>query len=126
MKFKLNLPKQCPPKEAEPVDLNPVYRLIKGGNDIRNDDLLSHVEKGMKFPPNAHCEAHAISIFKSKEGCEKLQRKHLGLKKKKIYKGRITKKCGVVDLYRGKDHLNLWVYDNVDLLSIFKKGGKII
>lgn len=126
MQFKLDLPKQCPPKETEPVDLNPVYRLIKGDDDIKDDDLLSYVEEGKKFPPKIRCEAHAISIFRSKESCEKLQRRVPSFRKKKIYKGQITKDCGVVDLYRGIDHLNLWVYDNVDLLSIFKKGGGII
>ncbi|MEI7412793.1 hypothetical protein [Staphylococcus hominis] len=122
MKFKLDLPNLCPPEETESVNLNPVYRLIKG-EDIRDSDLLSYVEEGKKFPPNIECEAHAISLYKSREGCENLQKKFAKFRNQKIYKGQITKECGVVDLYLGSNHLNLWVFSNVDLLSIFKEGG---
>lgn len=122
MEFKLNLPNLCPPEETESINLKPVYRLIKG-EDIRENDLLSHVEEGRRFPPNKKCEAHAISIFKNMEGCENLQKKFSIFRDKKIYKGQITKECGVVDLYLGTNHLNLWVFNNVDLLSIFTEGG---
>ncbi|WP_054105418.1 hypothetical protein [Staphylococcus hominis] len=85
MEFKLNLPNLCPPEETESINLKPVYRLIKG-EDIRENDLLSHVEEGRRFPPNKKCEAHAISIFKNMEGCENLQKNSRYLEIKKYIK----------------------------------------
>ncbi|MCO6218260.1 hypothetical protein LZT70_08290 [Staphylococcus epidermidis] len=119
MEFKLNLPEQCPPGNAISVNLSPVYRLVDG-EDVSASDLLSHVEAGLRFPPEQECQAHAVSLFQDIKGCERQQRKFKMLRNKKIYRGQITKDCGVVDLYLNISHINLWVFKDIDLLTIFK------
>lgn len=119
MDFKLNLPEQCPPGNAISVNLSPVYRLVDG-EDVSTSDLLSHVEAGLRFPPEKECQAHAVSLFQDIEGCERQQKKFKMLRNKKIYRGQITKDCGVVDLYLNISHINLWVFKDIDLLTIFK------
>jgi len=121
MEFKLDLPYQCPPQNTTPVNLAPVYRLIDGEN-ISYSDLLSHVEVGLNFPPNQECQAHAVSLYQDIKSIEELQKKYKKLRSKKIYEGQITKKCGVVDLYLNKSHINLWVFKDIDLLKIFQRG----
>ncbi|MEB5758264.1 hypothetical protein [Mammaliicoccus sciuri] len=119
MDFKLNLPELCPPAKTESANLQAVYRLING-TQIDEKDLISHVEAGLGFPKAKLCQAHAISFYKDFESCKKAKNKFKNLRKKSIYEGKITKECGVVDLFLNNNHINLWAYRDVDLLSIFK------
>ncbi|UXV43112.1 hypothetical protein [Staphylococcus simulans] len=121
MEYKLNLPESCPPSKANSADLDPVYRLISG-DTLDKNDLISHVEAGLNFPKKKECEAHAISFHKDIEGCKKLKQRHKKFRNKKIYRGRLTKECGVTDNYLDNSHINLWVYKNIDLLSVFQGG----
>lgn len=119
MEYKLDLPETCPPKQAKTANLTSVYRLI-GGDIITETDLISHVEEGKSFPPAKLCEAHAVSFFQDLKTCEILKGKFKNLRNKTICEGQLTKECGVMDLFLNESHINLWVYKDVNILSIFK------
>jgi hypothetical protein len=111
-----DLPQGCPPSGVVSKDIEPVYRFIE--NDFPQEiDFLNHIERNKPFPPNKTCEAFALSFFTSIEAAEKAKKKFKSLRNKKVIKGKITSQCGVYNIEN--EHLNLWLYEGVNMLKIF-------
>ncbi len=114
-----DLPKQCPPADAASKDIYPVYRFIEN-NIVQAIDFLNHKERNKPYPHGMisySCESFALSFFTSEEAAKKMAKKYPFFKKKNLVSGKITSKCGVHKTER--EHLNLWLYKNVDMLKIF-------
>ncbi|CCG50184.1 MULTISPECIES: hypothetical protein [Bacillus] len=111
-----NFPPQCPPSDAIQQDVEPVFRLTKS-ETLQEADFLNHRESKKRYPSDLECEALAISFFTKREAAERLRRKHKHFRNKVINKGKITEECGIHNI-RGS-HLNLWLFQDVDMLKMF-------
>jgi len=114
MYFKeVNMPDQCPPKDAVSDNQANVYRFINGENPTA-EDFLNHKEAKRPYPDFKECEAIALSFFTEIPNVNKRSK---ALRNKKAIKGNITDKCGVHTLKN--KHINLWLFKEVDILKVF-------
>lgn len=110
-----DMPKQCPPDDAIPNNIEPVYRFIEH-ETIGEIDFLNHKERKKRYPSDKTCEALAISFFTTTRAV-KIASRFKNLKGKKYVAGKITSECGIHNIEN--EHLNLWLYKNVDMLKVF-------
>lgn len=116
-----DMPPQCPPIEAVSEDKEPVFRFIEG-DEITEDDFLNHKEANKPYPDHKLCEALAISLFVEEEAAYKKQKRFpKSLKGKKLVEGRIKKECGT-HITDQTEHMNLWLFKDVDMLKVFTEG----
>ncbi|WP_337133840.1 hypothetical protein [Priestia megaterium] len=116
-KSQANMPEQCPPADAIEQDVSPVYRFIEK-ETVGEIDFLNHKERKRPYPPSKTCEALAISFFTSTKAAMEMPKKYKSFKNKTLLPGRITSECGIHKTER--EHLNLWLYENVDMVKIFQ------
>jgi hypothetical protein len=118
------MPKQCPPANAISKDVEPVYRYIDG-DVLKPIDFENHIERGLSYRPEQSCEAIALSFYKTEEAAVNLAKRFKKFKRKSISKGKITAECGIHNTIN--NHLNLWVYKDVDMIKVFtgeEKGNE--
>jgi len=118
-KSQADMPAQCPPADAEENDVEPVYRFIEN-DTVEEVDFLNHIERNRPYPPHKTCEALALSFFTTLEAAKTAGKRIKGLRNKKYVAGLITSECGAHCTI--KNHLNLWLYKDVDMLKIFLGG----
>lgn len=111
-----DMPESCPPSNAAPNDVEPVYRFIEN-DTIGEIDFLNHKEREKKYPSDRTCEALAISFFTSTRAAKIARKRYKNLKGKSFVEGKITSDCGIHNIENG--HLNLWLYRNVNMLKVF-------
>lgn len=111
-----HMPVQCPPADAKENNVEPVYRFIEN-DTVQEIDFLNHLERNKPYPPHKTCEALALSFFTTLEATKKASKKIKGLRNKKFVSGQITSECGTH--HTVNNHLNLWLYKDVDILKIF-------
>ncbi|MBR0630738.1 hypothetical protein [Bacillus altitudinis] len=111
-----NLPPQCPPTDAIKEDVEPVFRLTKS-ETLQESDFLNHKEMNKPYPSHLECEALAISFFTKREAAERVRKRHKHFKNRVIKKGKITEECGIHKIK--ESHLNLWLFQDVDMLERF-------
>lgn len=117
-KNSLEMPEQCPPADVISEDRAPVFRFIKG-EEIEECDFLNHKEANKPYPNDKLCEALAISLFvDEKAAFEKQKRFRKSLGGKKLIQGKLKKECGKYNIDRTQ-HMNLWLYKDIDILGIF-------
>ena len=99
-----HFPASCPPNDARPKNIDPVYRITLH-NPPTVEDFLSHKETNRPYPPEKECEACAISVFTDLEQVKKMKKKIPMFRNKGyIVKGKITKETGVVSEPDHKSH----------------------
>lgn len=84
---------------------------------------MSHFELGLSYPRRKRCEAHAISFFKSYQACEYLKAKYEKFENMYIIKGCILEEHGVNDSLISDEDVNLWTYEQINLLKHFERTG---
>lgn len=119
LKCEADLPPQCPPSDATPGDIMPVYRFLEG-EDLNEVDFLNHKEKKSMYPSDMECEALALSFYTSIEAADNLAKRVKKFRKKKLLSGRITSACGIHKTEN--EHLNLWIYRDIDMMNVFLGG----
>ncbi|MGG2061649.1 hypothetical protein [Priestia megaterium] len=115
-KSQADMPEQCPPSDAKENNVGEVYRFIEN-DDIEEIDFLNHKERNKSYPPHKTCEALALSFFTTLEATKRAGKRIKGLRNKKFVVGQITSECG--RHHTINNHLNLWLYKDVDMLKIF-------
>lgn len=110
-----DMPEQCPPANASANDVDPVFRYIKN-EKAQEIDFQNHIEREIPYKSEDRCEAIALSFFTTEAAAKKLRR-FKKFKKMVISRGKITSECGKHNIEN--NHINLWVYKNVDLLKVF-------
>ncbi|KGR90188.1 hypothetical protein CD30_13155 [Ureibacillus massiliensis 4400831 = CIP 108448 = CCUG 49529] len=110
------MPPQCPPSNAISNDVEPVYRFIED-DSVQDLDFLNHVERGKSYPPAKTCEALALSFYTTIDAAKNASKRFKNLRNKKLVAGRITSECGIHNIKN--NHLNLWVYKEIDMLKVF-------
>lgn len=117
-----DMPPQCPPANVVAEDKEPVFRFIVG-DSLNEIDFLNHVERNISYPPANKCEALALSFMTEESAVKRMQKRFAKFRKMNVAKGRITKDCGVHNIQ--KHHLNLWLFKDVEMMSIFIEGDKV-
>lgn len=120
LRCETDLPPQCPPGDAVSNDINPVFRYIES-DTLQESDFLNHKEKNSNYPPGMECEALAVSFYTTIEAADNLAKKFKKFRTKKLLSGRITTECGLHKTEN--EHLNLWIFKNVDMVKVFLGGG---
>lgn len=115
-KNQADMPPQCPPVDAAPNDVEPVYRIIEN-EEIQEIDFLNHIERKNFYRPHRKCEAIALSFFTNEKAVVELKKRIKKFKNKLFSKGKITTECGIHNIEN--NHLNLWVYKDVEMLKVF-------
>lgn len=118
-KNQADMPLQCPPVDAKENDVKPVYRFIEN-DSLQEIDFLNHLERNRPYPSHKTCEALALSFFTTLEAAEIASKRIKSLRNKKYVSGQITTKCGTHHTIN--NHLNLWLYKNIDMPKIFLGG----
>lgn len=116
-KSKEDMPPQCPPSDVVSENKEPVYRFIEG-DEITECDFLNHKEAKKPYPDHLLCEALAISLFDDEEAAYKKQKRIKSLKAMKLVKGKLKRECGVYKIDH-THHMNLWLFENVNMLKVF-------
>lgn len=111
-----DMPPQCPPADAAPNNVEPVYRFIEE-DTVQEIDFLNHKERKKRYPPDKTCEALAISFYTTINAAKSAATKFKNLKNKNFVAGKITSECGIHNIKNY--HLNLWVYKDIDMLKVF-------
>ncbi|MED3980875.1 hypothetical protein [Priestia megaterium] len=117
LKNQVHMPPQCPPVGAIPGNVSPVYRFIEN-EKLEEIDFQNHIERKRPYPPNKTCEALAISFFTSTQSARNMSKKFKTFRNKTLLAGKITTECGRHQTQH--QHLNLWLYENVDMVKIFQ------
>jgi ribosomal protein S18 len=115
-KNQADMPPQCPPEDATPKDIEPVYRIIEN-EEVQEIDFLNHIERKLFYRSARKCEAIALSFFSNEKAVLELKRRIKNFKNKLISKGKITSECGEHTIENS--HINLWVYKDVEMLKVF-------
>lgn len=119
LKCEADLPPQCPPSDARPGNIEPVFRFIEA-EVLQEVDFLNHKEKNLTYSSNMECEALALSFYTTIEAANKVAKRYKNLRGKKILGGRITTDCGIH--ITENFHLNLWIYRDIDIINVFLGG----
>jgi hypothetical protein len=115
-----HFPVSCPPGNARPKNIDPVYRLTLHIPPT-DEDFLSHKEANRPYQPEKECEACAISVFTDLDQIQKMKKRIPMFRNKGyIVKGQITKETGVVSEPDHKSHINWWVYSGIDIKKYFE------
>ncbi|WP_045522767.1 hypothetical protein [Neobacillus niacini] len=115
-KSQTDMPESCPPSNAAPNNVEPVYRFIEN-ETVGEIDFLNHKERKKRYPSEKTCEALAISFFTTTRAAQRAGRNFKNLKGKIFAEGKITSECGIHNIENG--HLNLWLFQGVDMLKVF-------
>ena len=118
LKYGEDYPDACPPSEANEVE-GSFYRICNSAVP-EEDDFKTHVDLGLKFPPQKLCEAKALSFFVSEQAIEKLKKRFPKFKNKVAVLINILPSHGVGLLE--VEHLNLWEFQDVNFLDA-QEGG---
>jgi hypothetical protein len=108
LKFKENLPKDCPPKGADCRAYDGIWRYVKA-ETVTDKDFASYYALGKKRPEVvSECRWASSSMFLTENAAYVLLPKLRG-RYKFIAKVNVTVKCGVSILT--KSHIDFWRYD---------------
>lgn len=113
------LPESCPPLDTIQQNVKPVYRYLVN-EEISEIDFLNHRERNIPYKPHEECEALAISFFTTEQSAKRMAIKYKSFRKRTLSVGQISKECGVHKT--ANNHLNLWLFKDVNMLDIFSKG----
>lgn len=115
----INLPLSCPPSHSKEQTYNNVYRLIKT-DCIDEREFMSNLEESpRRKPKNGQniCDLNAISFFTSKNAIMNVKKAIYNFRNTNIAIGNLNTSDGKTTL--NNSHINLWIYQNVDLHSRF-------
>lgn len=116
--FQEVMPPQCPPAQAQPYERFPVFRLCFD-QKISEKDFYNHHELGTipKRPKKDLCGYFALSFNTTIEASAYVRDNFKEFKERKIVAGKIIKTNGA--MVQKKDHINLWLYKNVNMVQSF-------
>lgn len=110
------MPECCPPSDATPNDVEPVFRFIEN-ESVGEIDFLNHKERKKRYPSDKTCEALAISFFTTAQAAKRARSRFKNLKGKVFVEGKISPECGIHNIEN--NHLNLWLFQDVNMLKVF-------
>ncbi len=101
-------PTDCPPPDAKPTDLT-AYRLVSAAG-ITPEDFVPHLIAfpERRFKEEELCAACGLSVYSNQGGAAKLRRRYKPLRTKKIAKGHIMEKDGLVAKTGDNSHQTWW------------------
>jgi len=132
LRYGLDYPNQCPPKEAHTVNHDIwLYRIcvceqLEQSGALNLENFIPVWEQDRFFPPKKECSAKAISFNSSSQACWSLIDDYPNIGKK-VIKVAINQACGLILQSNKSTHYNLWDYSNPDIsLAIGNKWKEVV
>lgn len=109
-------PKNCPKKGVQAIQME-VFRFVNSDPPTMLD-FMPHAKQNIKWYMD--CNGWGLSFYTTEKIMKQKQNNSLNFKNKLIAKGVIEVSDGNALVNHHTGHINLWVYENIDLYLKFK------